>query len=304
MTRSKSWIVRYGTVLSIVVFAALITQCRGCVESSFDLLPDSRLPVWFSLPPNTSRSQVTVRLSYYTSGAEFEMYSLVPERHKIASIFADSKNHPLVQQAGYGVSDKPSYSLVTAKQQQDIVQHPLDGPYFRMVDTVAVTHEDRLAVLRGEVRRLDKNFADRASSATSTDLLEVASLAFKAEDCETVKSYALASLNHKGGCCWDDIHQANILLGRCALRDGDTGMAIEYLNKAGSVKGSSSLSTFGPNMALAKELLEKGQKEAVLSYLDAVSKFWKMGKSEILAWKIAIQSGKTPDFGANVLYDT
>ena len=78
--------------------------------------------------------------------------------------------------------------------------------------------------------------------------------------------------------------------------------AEKYLLDAGKTPGSPQLNSFGPNMELARELLEKGEKETVLKYLDLCSKFWVLGKSRLQEWSGAIKLGKTPDFGANLRY--
>ena len=98
------------------------------------------------------------------------------------------------------------------------------------------------------------------------------------------------------------IHKGNIVLGRVALRRGDIEGAKQHLLAAGDVSGSPQLDSFGPNMTLAKELLEKGERETVIAYLQACAKFWKMGRDEVQNWIATIKGGGTPDFGGNLSY--
>ena len=56
-------------------------------------------------------------------------------------------------------------------------------------------------------------------------------------------------------------HKINNLNGRMALRDGNIDNAKIFLIEAGKTQGSPQLNSFGPNMSLAKELLEKGEKK-------------------------------------------
>ena len=42
--------------------------------------------------------------------------------------------------------------------------------------------------------------------------------------------------------------------------------------------------------------------EAVLEYFDACRAFWKMGAAKLDAWSAAVRAGRTPDFGANLVY--
>lgn len=100
------------------------------------------------------------------------------------------------------------------------------------------------------------------------------------------------------------IHHANLVLGRLKLLDGDNDGAKEKLKKAGQTPGSPQINSFGPNMTLAKELLVKGEKDAVLKYLEDVKKFWKSPNAQpkLTEWKRQVEEGKTPNFGANLLY--
>jgi hypothetical protein len=55
-------------------------------------------------------------------------------------------------------------------------------------------------------------------------------------------------------------------------------------------------------MTLAKELLKKGERTAVLEYFGLCSDFWKMGNQKLREWSALVKDGITPDFGANLLY--
>src|SRR5690606_1423435 len=64
------------------------------------------------------------------------------------------------------------------------------------------------------------------------------------------------------------VHKINIVSGRIALHEGKIEEAKTFLLSAGKTKGSPQLNSFGPNMTLAKELLENGEREVVIQYLD------------------------------------
>ncbi len=98
------------------------------------------------------------------------------------------------------------------------------------------------------------------------------------------------------------VHECNLILGRVGLREGDTARAIRYLYAAANVEGRGALSSFGPNMMLAKELLERGQRKPVVEYLRLCSKFWSFDRGQIARWTAEINSGKIPEFGANLVY--
>ena len=104
------------------------------------------------------------------------------------------------------------------------------------------------------------------------------------------------------------IHDANALLGRAALRDGNKEAAAAFLLKAGATPGSPQLDSFGPDFTLARELAKAGDSKSVLAYLDLVEKFWvqepgRKGRSQLSrdhlatlnGWREEIRKGKVPD---------
>ena len=98
----------------------------------------------------------------------------------------------------------------------------------------------------------------------------------------------------------NELHHSNLVLGRLALHSGRREEAKSYLLAAGDVAGSPHLDSFGPNMELAKALLEAGEKETVLQYFGLCAKFWK--SKELKEWRKQIERGETPDFGGNLNY--
>ena len=92
------------------------------------------------------------------------------------------------------------------------------------------------------------------------------------------------------------LHQ---LLGRIALAQGDVKAAAAQLIASGKTAGSPQLNSFGPGMSLALELLRKGERAAVIEYLELCAKFWSRGGSKVSDWKTQIEKGETPDFGPN-----
>ncbi|MBU2528365.1 RNA polymerase subunit sigma-24 [bacterium] len=134
-------------------------------------------------------------------------------------------------------------------------------------------------------------------------LTEVAKVAFESGEYDKAELFALELLSNKHN--WDlgeAVHHGNLILGRIELKRGEVEKAKEYLINAGKTKGSASLNSFGPNMALAKELLDKGEQEVVLEYFKLCSKFWYDRRGKLKEWSKEIKSGKLPDFGANLYY--
>lgn len=98
------------------------------------------------------------------------------------------------------------------------------------------------------------------------------------------------------------IHYGHLVLGRVAVREGDIEKAKSHLIESGKTTGSPNLGSFGPNMSLARELLERDERGIVLEYLELCGTFWKMGSDRLAEWKDLIGQGKTPEFGANLSY--
>jgi hypothetical protein len=100
----------------------------------------------------------------------------------------------------------------------------------------------------------------------------------------------------------DAIHDANIVLGMVALGNNQIEDAKKFLLKAGNTKGSPQLSTYGPNMMLARALLERGEKNVVIEYLGLLKNVWEDNDGRLDSWIAAIRGGGEPYFGNNLLY--
>ena len=136
---------------------------------------------------------------------------------------------------------------------------------------------------------------------------DLAKFAYEAGYLNKAESYAkeillLAPKYPKDWNYGNAIHHSNIILGRIALTKGDIEAAKNHLIEAGKTPGSPQLNSFGPNMTLAKELLDKNEIQVVLSYFELCGKFWKNGEKKLQEWSALIKGGQTPDFGANLKY--
>lgn len=98
------------------------------------------------------------------------------------------------------------------------------------------------------------------------------------------------------------IHDGNMVLGRIALIDHKTEEAKRYLLKAGMTPGAPTLDSFGPNMRLAKDLIEAGERDTVIEYFHECRRFWGDHKETLDDWEATVKAGGTPDFGGNLYY--
>ena len=137
-------------------------------------------------------------------------------------------------------------------------------------------------------------------------LREAAKAAFEVGRLDEARRYAdelLASAERlpKDWYYGNAIHDGHMVLGRIALRAGAVQDARRELLAAGATPGSPQLDTFGPNMSLARDLLQAGQAEVVIEYFQLCAKFWDH-RDYLAQWTSVIRSGGVPEFRANLVY--
>jgi tetratricopeptide (TPR) repeat protein len=98
----------------------------------------------------------------------------------------------------------------------------------------------------------------------------------------------------------DSVHRGNSTLGLLALDKSDIAAARRYLLASGDVRGSPVLGSFGPNMNLANELLRRGERETVVTYLQQCLVFATLQADTIKGWIAEIKQGKTPVLRSSV----
>jgi hypothetical protein len=135
-------------------------------------------------------------------------------------------------------------------------------------------------------------------------LVDLAKAAFDAGDPKaTVYANELLNVAPQYATDWNygnAIYFGNWVLGRVALQQGNTAAAGQYLLSAGATPGSPQLNSFGPNMILAQELLQKGQTAEVLQFFNLCANFWKMEGGKLAEWAAVVKAGKMPEFGINL----
>jgi len=92
------------------------------------------------------------------------------------------------------------------------------------------------------------------------------------------------------------LHAAHIVLGQIALTRGYIAMAVEQLLAAGRTPGSPQLNAFGPDFDLAARILDSGQPNAVIEYLESCKTFWTRNVRALEQWQLAIKKGGSPTF--------
>lgn len=122
--------------------------------------------------------------------------------------------------------------------------------------------------------------------------------AFAAGQFEKARTYAAKW--HAGGTPFmlNAEYQANLMLGRIALAENDPTAAGDYLVAAGRVAAWPSLlplMVWRPDMHLAEELLEQGERRVVLEYLKLCALHWE--GDQLREWADEIRAGGIPDLG-------
>jgi hypothetical protein len=152
---------------------------------------------------------------------------------------------------------------------------------------------------------LEKKTSELKGKELFENLDELAKRAFDAGEMEKAKAYSkellkMAQQYPKDWNYGNAIFYGNFVLGRIAIQRGDLKQASQYLLAAGGTPGSPQLDSFGPNMTLAKELLEKGESGVVLQYFALCRNFWKDGTRQLDEWTAAVRGGEVPNFGRSL----
>jgi tetratricopeptide (TPR) repeat protein len=142
------------------------------------------------------------------------------------------------------------------------------------------------------------------TSALLMELTEAAAAANDWQKCELAAQRLLDCVGARdlGWMHGNAVFYGHTGIGRAALRRGDIEESKRRLLAAVAMSGSPQLSSFGPNMSLARELLEVGEREVVLEFFERCRGFWKLHLDLLDSWKDVVLQGDIPDFGANLVY--
>lgn len=135
--------IRFCSGLFMLIVSVFLT---GCLESSFELAAESRLPKWLDVPDGLSRSELKVTMDYYSTfgGGEyvFKFYKKDNffKSQKVTVDISRVKKIPL-KDAPQGPKDYPKYYAVTINGVVDIFEHKKMESVFYMSDDPAVWKE-------------------------------------------------------------------------------------------------------------------------------------------------------------------
>lgn len=171
------------------------------------------------------------------------------------------------------------------------------------------TGESRREAAARSFAELERAFACETEELERFWMLpDLAKAALEAGELDKARAYATDLLSeadkpgyfyHKNG---PAIHYGNLVLGRLALKSGEMDKAKRHLLESAKMSGSPCLCTGGPNMTLAKELLELDERGVVIEFLRLCTSFWETSDHRAEQWIYAIEQGQKPDFGPNLAY--
>lgn len=128
----------------------------------------------------------------------------------------------------------------------------------------------------------------------------LAEAALGAAQTEKARAFADTMLSNdtRGWNLGNRIHHGHLTLGRIALAEGNLEEAKNRLLKAGETPGSPQLNSFGPQMDLAKSLLERGEADVVIRYFELCAEFWNHDRAmaKLARWTALAKAGEVPDF--------
>jgi hypothetical protein len=166
-------------------------------------------------------------------------------------------------------------------------------------------HQDGPATLDPVGAKDALTWFETALSRTTTDeqrepiFLWACDAAIGAGELDRAKEFGhellrIASLGEPSKKSGSALFTGHTTLGRVALARDDIDDARLHLLEAGKTPGSASLDSFGPDFTLADALLGRGERQAVLTFLEDCAKFWKMDRGKLTAWRAQIETGGLP----------
>ena len=112
---------RWALIVAACICACAIT---GCVESTFDLASESRLPRGMAIPPGLTRADVSVTLDFYTMGqAKFTLRD--KNGKKLTTVTGKTKGDPMYLRTTpqAPAPRRPVYALVVINGVTEIIEN-------------------------------------------------------------------------------------------------------------------------------------------------------------------------------------
>jgi len=126
----------------LIIFFPLILS--GCLESSFKLADESRLPKWFDLSAGKTRGDFYVIMDCYSTfhGSE-DVFKLYKKSGFFAEkkITIDATNNSLSVPLKGSKDSYPKYRVITINGITEVIEHRKQEPVFYIVDDPKILDE-------------------------------------------------------------------------------------------------------------------------------------------------------------------
>jgi hypothetical protein len=207
--------------------------------------------------------------------------------------------------------DRPDVDWTTLSQKLDTLRAAVDA---RDIDKAKKATDDLSHVTTTEWLRQRPTDAEHLRKAEDraaanprnrkTSLPYLAMMAFRAGEFEKADRYAHETLEYPPADAIllpESMVSGNTVLGMIALRHDDVAGAKAHLFASAKTKGTTIQDRWGPMLALAKALLDKGQNDAVLEYFESCKSF--VTKNPKLDdWIATLKGGRAPDLSHESLW--
>jgi hypothetical protein len=97
------------------------------------------------------------------------------------------------------------------------------------------------------------------------------------------------------------IYTGNLVLAQAAADSGDLAAAGRYLLQAATTSGTPRIRENGPDTTVARVLLQKGERDSVVEYLQRFRDLWPQGAPLLNRWENTIRAGRQPNFNNRVI---
>ena len=129
---------KYLFTTALCIVASVMS---GCVESTFTLANESRLPRFLALPPGLTRSDVSVTMSYYVKASGRSATFILRDKKQQILARVNGKERGLEPLHLKNSPSYPAYEIVVANGITEIVEHRRPEPIFYVTDDPDVRKE-------------------------------------------------------------------------------------------------------------------------------------------------------------------
>jgi hypothetical protein len=120
----------FSRLLAVLIVSSACLLLSGCLESTFRLADESRLPVWVKLPPMVQRRDVSLTLNYYSNPFGPNAKFILKNKRGDILQSLSGNDKPI----GNNLSEYPRYVQVVVRGVPEIIEHRAMEPIFYISD--------------------------------------------------------------------------------------------------------------------------------------------------------------------------